>query len=109
MPETRTPFNDAHLVQLVRVRLGRANLSSIEKVNVSSCKFVVTLHGIVPSYEVRNCVGDAVGEVSGVRGVISGVRGVINKLRVPEDLGTPVFPPAGFGVSDLVEYPEVPE
>lgn len=102
MPETRTPFNDAHLVQLVRVRLGRANLSSIEKVNVSSCKFVVTLHGIVPSYEVRNCVGDAVGEVSGVRGVI-------NKLRVPEDLGTPVFPPAGFGVSDLVEYPEVPE
>lgn len=77
MPETRTPFNDAHLVQLVRGALGRnRQVRGSTRINVSSCKYIVTLHGHVPSAEARNELDKAVRRVDGVRGVI-------NKLSIP--------------------------
>ena len=104
MVSNTTPANDAHLVQLVRGHLGKRNQLLTEKINVSSCKFTVTLHGPVPNPETRKAVENAVREVFGVRGVV-------NKLRGVQDRGASVFPAASFGVSDLVQYPkaEVPE
>jgi osmotically-inducible protein OsmY len=68
-PETE-PANDALLVQLVRGALGRR-----PRVNVSSCSFVVTLHGTVSGAEERDGIETAVRAVPGVRDVV-------NKLRV---------------------------
>ncbi len=67
------PANDALLVQLVRGALGRRGRSA--RINVSSCKLVVTLHGIANSAVERNEIEDLVRAVPGVRGVS-------NKLRV---------------------------
>ena len=45
------------------------------RINVSSCSFVVTLHGAV------RCAGEREGIEAAVLAV-PGVRGVVNKLRV---------------------------
>lgn len=67
------PENDAHLIQLVRTRLGRANVR--DRINVSSCGLVVTLHGMVEGAEEMSRLGSVVCGVYGVEGVI-------NKLKV---------------------------
>ncbi len=68
--------NDAHLIQNVRSALGRNRLfRDSGRINVSSCKSVVTLHGIV------RCEGDRRG-IESLVCEIAGVRGVENKLRV---------------------------
>jgi osmotically-inducible protein OsmY len=68
--------NDAQLIQEVRSTLGRTpEFRSSGRINVSSCKSVVTLHGAVLSEEDRGGIGAL------VRGV-PGVRGIENKLRV---------------------------
>ena len=69
-------MNDALLVQLVRGALGkRVRVSS--RINVSSCSYVVTLHGGVrddtEKERIERCVL-----------AVRGVRGVINRLRVCE-------------------------
>jgi osmotically-inducible protein OsmY len=68
------PANDALLVQLVRSALGRSSRGT-SRINVSSCSFVVTLHGAVGSAEEREGIEAA------VRAVL-GVRDVLNKLGV---------------------------
>ncbi len=68
------PANDALLVQLVRGSLGRRSSGS-PRINVSSCSFVVTLHGIAGSAEERDGIEAAVRAVPGVKDVV-------NKLRV---------------------------
>jgi osmotically-inducible protein OsmY len=67
-PDERVPANDALLVQLVRGALGRRSRGML-RINVSSCSFVVTLHGAVRSAGERD-------------GIEAAVRGVVNKLRV---------------------------
>ncbi|MGF1471537.1 MAG: BON domain-containing protein [Rubrobacteraceae bacterium] len=75
----RSPSNDAHLVQLVRGALGEGNRGkAFPRINVSSCEFVVTLHGVVPDPGVRS-------GIEGVVRAVPGVQGVINKLRVVEN------------------------
>jgi osmotically-inducible protein OsmY len=64
------PANDALLVQLVRGALGRRSLGT-SRINVSSCSFVVTLHGTVSSAEERDGIEAAVRAVSGVRDVVN--------------------------------------
>jgi osmotically-inducible protein OsmY len=68
------PANDALLVQLVRGALGRRSGGS-PRINVSSCSFVVTLHGIAGSAEERD-------EIEGAVRAVPGVRDVSNKMRV---------------------------
>ncbi len=64
--------NDAHLVQLVRGLLGRdAATRGLSRPNVSSCKFVVTLHGCMRTLEERRAFEEVVRRVPGVRGVVS--------------------------------------
>lgn len=71
-----SPPNDAHLIQLVRGVLGRVERTrGMPRPNVSSCKRIVTLHGISRGPEERRAVGEAVRRVPGVRGVV-------NKLAV---------------------------
>ncbi len=67
------PANDAQLIQLVRTRLGRANVK--DRINISSCGFVVTLHGAVgdPDEGLR---------LESVVCGVYGVEGVVNKLKV---------------------------
>lgn len=67
------PANDAQLIQLVRTRLGRTNLK--HRINISSCGFVVTLHGAVGDSDERLRLENI------VRGVYR-VEGVVNKLKV---------------------------
>ena len=68
--------NDAQLIQEVRSALGRNRLPRGEgRINVSSCKSVITLHGSVRREEVGSCIESL---VRGVRGV----QGVENRLRV---------------------------
>lgn len=70
-----SPANDAHLIQLVRGALGRdARTRGLPRINVSSCKLVVTLHGSLPREQ-----GRAACEVARE---VSGVREVVCKLRV---------------------------
>ncbi len=70
------PPNDAHLIQLVRGALGRVERTrGLPHPNVSSCKRIVTLHGISRGPEERRAVEEAVRRVPGVRGVV-------NKLAV---------------------------
>jgi osmotically-inducible protein OsmY len=64
------PANDALLVQLVRSALGRRSRGT-PRINVSSCSFVVTLHGAVSSAEERDGIEAAVRAVTGVRGVLN--------------------------------------
>jgi osmotically-inducible protein OsmY len=72
------PANDALLVQLVRGALGR-RAEGTPRINVSSCSFVVTLHGSVRSVEEKDGIEAAVREVPGVKGVVNklGVTGGI--------------------------------
>jgi osmotically-inducible protein OsmY len=69
-----SPANDALLAQLVREALGRSGRGT-SGINVSSCSFVVTLHGSVGSVEERD-------EVGKVATSVPGVEAVTNKLRV---------------------------
>lgn len=69
----KAPANDAHLVQNVRSVLGRSGFSS--GLNVSSCGFVITLHGAARNEAERRGVEEM------VRGV-EGVRGVVNRLAI---------------------------
>jgi osmotically-inducible protein OsmY len=72
--KTDSPANDALLAQLVRGALGRSGRGT-SGINVSSCSFVVTLHGSVGSVEERD-------EVGKVASKVPGVETVTNKLRV---------------------------
>jgi osmotically-inducible protein OsmY len=67
------PPNDAHLIQLVRGALGRVEGTTrgLPRLNVSSCKHIVTLHGISSDSEERRAVEEAVLRVPGVRGVVN--------------------------------------
>jgi osmotically-inducible protein OsmY len=69
-----SPANDALLAQLVRGALGRSGRGT-SGINVSSCSFVITLHGSVGSVEERD-------EIGKVAGTVPGVEAVLNKLRV---------------------------
>lgn len=65
-----SPANDAHLVQLVRGALGRdPRTRRLPRVNVSSCKLVVTLHGSLLR-EQREAVCEVARGVEGVSGVV---------------------------------------
>jgi len=66
-----TPANDALLVQLVRGALGRRS----PRINISSCSFVVTLHGTAGSEEESD-------EIEAAARAVPGVRDVSNKMRV---------------------------
>jgi len=68
------PANDALLAQRVRGALGRSGRGT-SGINVSSCSFVITLHGSVGSVEERQDIGKVARKVPGVEGVT-------NKLRV---------------------------
>ena len=72
--EADPPANEALLAQLVRGVLGRSGRGT-SGINVSSCSFVVTLHGSVGSIEERE-------EVGRVASTVPGVEAVTNKLRV---------------------------
>jgi len=68
--------NDAQLIQNVRSGLGRESLfGDSGRINVSSCKSVVTLHGVVRREEDRRGIESLVRE-------IPSVQGVENKLKV---------------------------
>ena len=80
MSLSRTVANDALLIQLVRCSLGRsAKIRALPRPNISSCKFVVTLHGYARDPEERYAVEEAVRQVPGVQGVV-------NRLRVIQSL-----------------------
>jgi osmotically-inducible protein OsmY len=64
------PANDALLVQLVRGALGRRSRVT-PRINVSSCSFVVTLHGVAGGAEGRDGIEAAVRAVPGVRDVVN--------------------------------------
>jgi osmotically-inducible protein OsmY len=68
------PANDALLAQLVRGALGRSGRGT-SGINVSSCSFVVTLHGSVGSVEERD-------EFEKIACTVPGVEALTNKLRV---------------------------
>lgn len=70
-----SPANDAHLAQLVRGEL-RSNPATrdVPRVNVSSCKRAVTLHGNLDAGQER-AVCEAARGVEGVREVVSKLRG----------------------------------
>ena len=71
-----TPANDAMLVQIVRGALGRhPRLRRGPRINVSSCSFVVTLHGLASSAERRL-------EIEAAVRAVPGVEGVVNRLEV---------------------------
>jgi hypothetical protein len=61
-----TVANDALLVQLVRGSLGKeVKIRELARPNVSSCKFVVTLHGCVREPEERRGIEEAVRRACG--------------------------------------------
>jgi len=73
------PPNDAHLVQLVRGALGRGGrLRGVPRINVSSCEFVVTLHGSVGDMKEKQ-------EIEATVRAVPGVRDVMNRLRLDTD------------------------
>ncbi|WP_119067453.1 BON domain-containing protein [Rubrobacter indicoceani] len=76
--------NDAHLIQLVRGAFGRDEaLQEGSRLDVSSCRMMVSLHGSVKSDGRRE-------RAERVAASVSGVEGVINKLRVnPETTSSP--------------------
>lgn len=70
MRARRDPANDARLIQDLRTALGRdARLRGGTRINVSSCSFVVSLHGVVADEERRKAFEDAVRAVPGVQDV----------------------------------------
>ena len=71
-----SPPNDAHLIQLVRGVLGRVERTrGMPRPNVSSCKRIVTLHGISRGPEERRAVEEALRRVPGGRGVVNTLAG----------------------------------
>lgn len=67
---SRSSANDAHLIQLVRTALGRdSRTRNLPRLNVSSCKFVVTVHGSIGSAEEARAVCEVIRGVPGVREV----------------------------------------
>ena len=72
--KAKLPANDALLAQMVRGALGRSGMGT-SGINVSSCSFVVTLHGSVGSVEERD-------EVAKIVSTVPGVQAVTNKLMV---------------------------
>ena len=68
------PANDALLAQLVRGALGR-RWRGTSGINVSSCSFVVTLHGTVGSVGER-------AQVENIARMVPGVEDVANRLKV---------------------------
>ena len=67
--------NDALLVQLVQSALGReVEMRGLPRLNISSCEFVITLHGCVREPEERHAIEEAVRQVPGVRGVVNRIR-----------------------------------
>jgi len=71
-----TVANDALLVQRVRGPRGKdAKTRELARPNVSSCKFVVTLHGRAQGPEERRAIEEVVRRVPGVRSVV-------NKMRI---------------------------
>jgi osmotically-inducible protein OsmY len=70
-----SPANYAHLVQLVRGALGRRpRPRGRPRINVSSCSFAVTLHGIASSARERAEIEAAAREVPGVSDVANRLR-----------------------------------
>jgi osmotically-inducible protein OsmY len=71
--EPYVPPNDAHLIQVVRGALGRDERTrrGLPRPNVSSCKRIVTLHGISRGPDERRAVEEAVRCVPGVLGVVN--------------------------------------
>ena len=64
--------NDALLVQLARGSLGQyAKTRGLSRPNVSSCSFVVTLHGCVRVLEECCAIEEAVCRVPSVQGVVN--------------------------------------
>lgn len=62
--------NDAHLIQIVRCALGRdPSMRGLKRPNVSSCGFIITLHGSVQGDEESRTTEEAVRRVPGVQGV----------------------------------------
>ena len=76
MVSDAAPANDALLIQLVRGALGRH-----PRINVSSCSFVVTLHGAVSSAGERDGIEAAVWAVPGVRDVVNKL--VVGRVSIP--------------------------
>ena len=72
--DSGAPANDALLAQLVRGALGR-RWRGTSGINVSSCSFVVTLHGTVGSVGERE-------QVENIARMVPGVEGVANRLKV---------------------------
>jgi hypothetical protein len=62
-----TPANDALLVQLGRGPRSRGE----PRINISSCSFVVTLHGLARGAERRREIEVAVRAVPGVEDVVN--------------------------------------
>ena len=70
-----TLANDALLVQLVRGALGKdAKTRDLPRPNVSSCEFVVTLHGHVGAPEERFAIEEVAHRLPGVRGVVNKIK-----------------------------------
>jgi osmotically-inducible protein OsmY len=70
-----TLANDAFLVQLVRGALSKeAKTRDLPRPNVSSCKFVVTLHGSVRTPEERYAIEEVARRLPGVRGVVNKIQ-----------------------------------
>ena len=70
-----TLANDAFLVQLVRGALSKeAKTRDLARPNVSSCKFVVTLHGSVRTPEERYAIEEVTRRLPGVRGVVNKIQ-----------------------------------
>ena len=71
MPRTAVA-NDAHLIQLVKVFLGRdPSVRGLPRPNVSSCGLIVTLHGVVPDSESGRALEEAVSRVPGIKSVVN--------------------------------------
>jgi osmotically-inducible protein OsmY len=69
--DTGSVPNDAHLIGLVRGALGRDERTRHlrPRPNVSSCGFVVALHGHVADGAEARALREVVGKVPGVEGV----------------------------------------
>lgn len=69
------PANDAYLIHTVRTFLGRdERFRDGPRVNVSSCSFVVSLHGMVDDEERRTAFEEVVRAVPGVEDVKNELR-----------------------------------
>lgn len=73
-----TVANDALRVQLVLSSLGRnAKTRGLSRPKVSSCSFVITLHGCAGGAEERRILEEALRRVPGVRGLV-------NKMKIAQ-------------------------